>query len=121
MDSDKCIIVNCPESKIHKPKPRKLLSNTSKRVFTPKDIFLNNHFIELKNDLSNEKELLFISCKIDDIEKDFSSLKEEREKNSKKSEDSYLRDSTKTNSFEDEQFNYVEIIRPENPFYKNFE
>ena len=121
MDSDKCIIVNCPESKIHKPKPRKLLSNTSKRVFTPKDIFLNNHFIELKNDLSNEKELLFKSCKIDDIEKDFSSLKEEREK--MKNENSYLRDSTsiKTNCSEDEQIVYVEIVRPENPFYKNFE
>ena len=123
MDSDKCIIVNCPESKIYKPKPRKLLSNISKRVFTPKDTFLKNpfNFEDLKNNLSNEKELLFKSCKIDDIEKDFCSLKEEREKNSKKSEDSYLRDSTKTNSFEDEQFNYVEITRPLNPFYKNFE
>ena len=123
MDSDKCIIVNCPESKIYKPKPRKLLSNISKRVFTPKDTFLKNpfNFEDLKNNLSNEKELLFKSSSIDDIEKDFSCLKEEREK--MKNENSYLRDSTsiKTNCSEDEQIVYVEIVRPENPFYKNFD
>ena len=124
MDSDKCIIVNCPESKIYKPKPRKVHSYISRRVFNPRDSFLKCPFSscdELKSKISKNEELLFKSSSIDDIEKDFCSLKEEREK--MKNENSYLRDSTsiKTNCSEDEQIVFVEIVRPENPFYKNFD
>ena len=124
MSSDKNTIIYCQELKIFKPKPRKVLSYTSRRIFSPRDSFLKCPFSscdELKSKISKKEELLFKSSSIDDIEKDFCSLKEEREK--MKNENSYLRDSTsiKTNCSEDEQIVFVEIVRPENPFYKNFD
>ena len=74
----------------------------------------------MKDSLIKKKEELFKSCNIEDIERDFSLLKEERIK--KKQSFTYLRDSTRMNSFEEEQNNnYVEIERPQNPFYKNFD
>ena len=60
------------------------------------------------------------SCNIEDIERDFSLLKEERIK--KKQSFTYLRDSTRMNSFEEEQNNNNnEIEKNQNPFYKNFD
>ena len=120
MSTDKCIIV-C-DSIIHKPKPRKLNSHTSKRI--NKESFLKCPFTPseelMKDSLIKKKEELFKSCNIEDIERDFSLLKEERIK--KKQSFTYLRDSTRMNSFEEEQNNnYVEIERPQNPFYKNFD
>lgn len=68
-----------------KNKPKRVLSHISKSILY-KDSFLKYLFSpseELKdmNNLNlNEKELLFKSCEIDNIEKDFSCLKEERKK-----------------------------------------
>ncbi len=125
MNSTQSIIVSYPDEKIYKPKPKRLLSHISKSVLCKKDSFLKCPFSpseelkDMKNSNLTKNELLFKSCNIDDIEKDFSCLKEERKKMNCKEENSYLRDSTKPNSIDEEQI--FEIERLQNPFYKNFE
>ena len=121
MNSDNCIIECSQESKIFKPKPIKKYSYISRRINNNRDIFLKpfSSCDELKSKISKKEELLFKSSSIDDIEKDFNFLKENR--NKRLSEDSYLRDSTKTDVSENEQIVYFENVRPQNPFYKNFD
>ena len=117
-NDSKPISVCCQVEKIYSPKPIKLSMNNSEKFFfnfktkISKRNSIKNHKINQKK----EKETFLDCCSYEEIEKDFKSLELK-----KKIKSENTLNSTKTESSESSPQNQQKIIRPENPFYKNFE
>ena len=112
------ISVCCQVEKIYSPKPIKLSMNNSEKFFfnfktkISKRNIIKNHKLNQKK----EKETFLDCCSYEEIENDFKSLELK-----KKIKSENTLNSTKTESSESSPQNQQKIIRPENPFYKNFE
>ena len=117
-NDSKPISVCCQVEKIYSPKPIKLSMNNSEKFFfnfktkISKRNSIKNHKINQKK----EKETFLDCCSYEEIEKDFKSLELK-----KKIKSENTLNSTKAESSESSPQNHQKIIRPENPFYKNFE
>ena len=117
-NDSKPISVCCQVEKIYSPKPIQLSMNNSEKFFfnfktkISKRNSIKNHKINQKK----EKETFLDCCSYEEIEKDFKSLELK-----KKIKSENTLNSTKTESSESSPQNQQKIIRPENPFYKNFE
>ena len=117
-NDSKPISVCCQVEKIYSPKPIKLSMNNSEKFFfnfktkISKRNIIKNHKLNQKK----EKETFLDCCSFEEIENDFKSLELK-----KKIKSENTLNSTKTESSESSPQNQQKIIRPENPFYKNFE
>ena len=117
-NDSKPISVCCQVEKIYSPKPIQLSMNNSEKFFfnfktkiSKRNIIKNNKINQKK-----EKKTFLDCCSYEEIEKDFKSLELK-----KKIKSENTLNSTKTESSESSPQNQQKIIRPENPFYKNFE
>jgi hypothetical protein len=118
-NDSKPISVCCQVEKIFSPKPIKLNNNNSEKVFfnfkpkiSKRKSFKNHNTLNQKK----EKKTFLDCCSYEEIENDFKTLEL---KNKIKNE--ITLNSTKTESNESSPQNHQKIIRPQNPFYKNFE